>query len=57
MNKCLISAAIGAMVGMYIGYQQEEEIHDIARKSHRQKKKMMKKFHKTYDHICDCMDE
>lgn len=57
MNKCLVSAALGLMVGMYIGYSQEEELSDMYHKSHRQKKKMMKKLHKTCDHICDCFDK
>ncbi|MEG0275277.1 hypothetical protein [Amedibacillus sp. YH-ame10] len=56
MNKCMVSAVIGLIAGMYIGYTQEEELSDIYRKSRRQKKKMMKKIHKSYDHMCDCMD-
>lgn len=57
MNKCLTAALMGLMVGVYIGYTQEEELSDICRKTHRKKKKMMKKMHKTYDHICDCIDD
>lgn len=56
MNKCLMSAILGLAIGVYIGYTQEEELSDVYRKSHRQKKKMMKKLHKSYDHLCDCMD-
>lgn len=56
MNKCFISAALGLIVGMYIGYSQEEELDDLCRQSRRKKKKMMKTMHKTYDHLCDCMD-
>lgn len=43
-------------IGMYIGYTQEEELEDICRQSRRKKKKMMKKVHKAYDQVCDCMD-
>ena len=42
MNKCVVAGLMGLAVGMYIGY--------------RKKKKVMKKMHKTYDHLCDCMD-
>lgn len=57
MNKCLSAAFMGLMIGIYIGYSQEEELSNICHSSHRNKKKMMRKIHKTYDHICDCMDK
>ena len=56
MSKCFVSAMIGVAIGMYIGYHEEEEIEDFCRQSMKKKKKMMKKMHKTYDHVCDCMD-
>ena len=34
----------------------EDEITDFYRKSKRNKKKMMRKIHKTYDHVCDCLE-
>ncbi|MEG0330240.1 MAG: hypothetical protein RSC10_01785 [Longicatena sp.] len=56
MNKCFVSAGLALMVGIYIGYNQEEELEDICHTTKKQKKKILKKFHKTYDHICDYMD-
>lgn len=56
MNKCIVFATLGLIVGMYIGYSQDEEIEDLCRQSRRKKKKMMKNMEKTYDHLCDCMD-
>lgn len=56
MNKCVLSAVAGIMLGVYIGYSQEEELEQICRKSKRSKKKMMKKMHHAADTICDCMD-
>lgn len=56
MNKCIVAAAFGLVIGMYIGFHEEEEIENLCHKSKRKKKKMMKQFHKTYDHVCDCMD-
>ena len=55
MNKCVVAGLMGLAVGMYIGYSQEEGIEDLCRESRRKKKKVMKKMHKTYDHLCDCM--
>lgn len=56
MNKCVMSAMLGMAIGIYIGYAKEEELEDICRKSKRSKKKVMKKMHKAYDQVCDCMD-
>ena len=53
---CVVAGLMGLAVGMYIGYSQEEGIEDLCRESRRKKKKVMKKMHKTYDHLCDCMD-
>lgn len=47
---------LGFAAGVYIGYTREDELSDACHKSHRQKKKMMKKLHKSYNHLCDCMD-
>lgn len=56
MNKCFVTAMLGFAAGVYIGYTREDELSDACHKSHRQKKKMMKKLHKSYNHLCDCMD-
>lgn len=56
MNKCLLSAALGMALGIYIGYSQEDELDDMCHKSKKAKKRMMKKFHHAADSICDCME-
>ena len=56
MNKCMVSIMVGMAIGLYLGYTQEDEIADFYRKSKRNKKKMMRKIHKTYDHVCDCLE-
>ena len=56
MNKYMVSAALGMVLGIYIGYSQEEELEDFCHNSKKTKKKMMKKLHHATDTICDCMD-
>ena len=56
MNICMVSVMVGMAIGLYLGYTQEDEITDFYRKSKRNKKKMMRKIHKTYDHVCDCLE-
>lgn len=56
MEKSLIYVAAGFVLGLYVGYHKEEEIDDLCRQSKKAKKRMKKKYHKTMDHICDCMD-
>lgn len=56
MNKYVVSAALGMVVGIYIGYSQEEELEDFCHQSKKTKKRMMKKLHHATDSICDCMD-
>ncbi len=56
MNKCMITAAIGFMAGVYVGYRNEDELHDLCRKGQRTKRKAVRKMHKAYDTMCDCMD-
>lgn len=56
MNKYIVSAALGMIVGIYIGYQEEDELEEICHKSKKAKRKMMKKLHHAGDMICDCMD-
>ena len=53
MNKCLMTAVIGFM---YVGYRNEDELHDICRQGQRTKRKAARKLHKAYDSMCDCMD-
>lgn len=52
----MVSAALGMVLGIYIGYSQEEELENFCHKSKKTKKKMMKKLHHATDTICDCMD-
>ena len=56
MNKCLMAAVIGFVAGMYVGYRNEDELHDICRQVQRTKRKAARKLHKAYDSMCDCMD-
>lgn len=56
MNKCMISIAMGFLIGMYIGYTQEDEIDDLCRQSKKTKKKIKRNYHKAMDQICDYMD-
>lgn len=56
MNKCMMIAVISFAAGMYVGYQKEDELEDMCRQGRRTKKKAMKKMHKAYDTVCDCMD-
>ena len=52
----MVSVMVGMAIGLYLGYTQEDEITDFYRKSKRNKKKMKRKIHKTYDHVCDCLE-
>jgi len=56
MNKCVTAALIGFATGLYVGYQKEDELHDLCRQGQRTKKKAVRKMHKAYDTMCDCMD-
>ena len=56
MNKYIVSAALGMIVGIYIGYHEEDELEEICHKSKKAKRKMMKKLHHAGDMICDCLD-
>lgn len=49
-------AVISFAAGMYVGYMKEDELEDMCRQGRRTKKKAMKKMHKAYDTVCDCMD-
>ena len=56
MNKIMMTAVIGFMAGLYVGYHNEDELHDICRQGQRTKRKAARKLHKAYDTMCDCMD-
>lgn len=56
MNKCFTVAVISFVAGVYVGFTKEDELEDACRQSRRMKKKTMKKMHKAYDTVCDCMD-
>ena len=55
MNKYMMVAMMSFAAGIYVGYCQEETLEDLYRKSCRTKKKAVKKMHKAYDSVCDCM--
>lgn len=52
----MMTAVIGFMAGLYVGYHNEDELHDICRQGQRTKRKAARKLHKAYDTMCDCMD-
>lgn len=56
MKKSILFLCAGLIVGMYIGYQNEEEIDDACRKSKKSRRKMMKKMHAIEDGVCDYLD-
>lgn len=56
MNKCMITAMLGFAAGLYVGYMKEDEIEHLYRQGRRTKKKAIRKMHKAYDDVCDCMD-
>lgn len=56
MNKCMLSAAAGLLIGMYIGYSKEDEIEDLCHQSKKAKRRMKKKYQKAMDHVMDYMD-
>ena len=56
MNKCMFAAVLGFAAGMYVGYMKEDELDDLCRQGRRTKKKAIRKMHKAYDSVCDCMD-
>lgn len=56
MNKCMMIAAISFAAGMYVGYRNEDELEEMCRQGRRTKKKAMRRMHKAYDSVCDCMD-
>lgn len=56
MNKYMMVAMMSFAAGIYVGYCKEDELEDLCRQGRRTKKKAMKKMHKAYDTVCDCMD-
>lgn len=51
MSRNFLSLLIGISVGIMIGYQQEEEIDDLCRKSRRIKKQMIRNMHNVQDYL------
>ncbi len=45
MNKAMISLILGMGLGILIGYNNEDEIHDLCHRGKRVKKQMMRQFH------------
>lgn len=56
MNKCMVAATIGFVVGMYIGYSKEDEIEGFCHQTKKTKKKMKRQYHKTMHHLMNCMN-
>lgn len=56
MNKYVVAAAVGFAAGVYVGFSKDDELEDICRQSRKTKRKAVRKFHKAYDTMCDCMD-
>ncbi len=52
----MLSIAMGFLIGMYVGYTQEDEINDLCHQSKKTKKKIKRNYHKVMDQICDYMD-
>lgn len=52
----MMIAAISFAAGMYVGYRNEDELEEMCRQGRRTKKKAMRRMHKAYDSVCDCMD-
>lgn len=53
MNNKLLCLAMGMVLGIYIGYSKEDEIHMMCYKGQRTKKKLMRKAHQFEDEIND----
>lgn len=56
MSKTMMIAMVSFAAGIYVGYQKEEELEDFCRAGRKTKKKAMRKMHKAYDDVCDCMN-
>ena len=56
MNKCVVALGIGLVVGAYLGYANEEEIDEMAHLMQKNQKKMLRKAHRAYRKVCDCME-
>ncbi|MEG0264567.1 MAG: hypothetical protein RSC93_08265 [Erysipelotrichaceae bacterium] len=56
MKKDFVYLCTGIIVGIYIGYQNEEELEHVYRQSKKAKRKMMKKMHIMSDDVCDYLD-
>lgn len=56
MKGTMFWLAAGFVAGIVVGYNQEEELEDICRKSKRTKRKMMKSVHNACDNVCECLD-
>ena len=44
MNKIMMTAVIGFMAGLYVGYHNEDELHDICRQGQRTSVKQLVSF-------------
>ena len=51
MSKNVAWMLLGVAVGIFIGYQKEEEIDDLARSTRKAKRKMMRKMYDVRDHF------
>jgi len=51
MSKGVLCLLTGLVIGVMIGYTNEEEIDDLARSTRRAKRKMMRKMYDVKDHF------
>lgn len=51
MSQKFVCFVVGAAIGMYLGYEKEEEICDMCHKSKRLKRKFMKKAQHMQDYF------
>lgn len=56
MNKYVAAVALGFAAGVYVGFSKDDELEDICHQSRKTKRKAVRKLHKAYDTMCDCMD-
>ena len=56
MNMYIVTDMVGFAAGIYVGFSNEDELHDLCRQGQRTKRKAVRKMHKAYDTMCDCMD-
>lgn len=56
MKKDLLMLGLGLAAGVYLGYQKEDELEAMYRKSKKARRKMMKKVHAMEDGFSEYLD-